>query len=74
MPHHLDALDVVVRESTRLVSEQRQFRDGVRSAQVAPVALHLEASMAAPERFAAAFASCVERPRRETVPGHSRDA
>ena len=35
MPHRLDALDVAVRESTRPVSERRQFRDGVRSTQVA---------------------------------------
>ena len=29
MPHRLDALDVAVRESTRLVSERRQFRDAI---------------------------------------------
>ena len=34
MPHRLDALGVAVRESTRLVSERRQFRDGVRATQV----------------------------------------
>ena len=28
-PHRLDALDVAVRESTRLVSERRQFRDAL---------------------------------------------
>ena len=27
-PHRLDAVDVVVRESTRRVSERRQYRDG----------------------------------------------
>ena len=34
MPHRLDPLDVAVRESTCLVSERRQFRDGVRATQV----------------------------------------
>ena len=29
MPHHRDALDVAVRESTRRVREPRQFRDAV---------------------------------------------
>ena len=29
MPHRLDALDVAVRESTRLVSERRKFRDAI---------------------------------------------
>ena len=29
MPHRLDAIDVAVRESTRLVSERRQFRDAI---------------------------------------------
>ena len=31
---HRDAVDVAVRESTGLVSERRQFRDGVRATQV----------------------------------------
>ena len=34
MPHRVDAVDVAVRESTRLVSERTPFRDGVRSTQV----------------------------------------
>ena len=33
MPRRLDALFMIIRESTRLVSERRQFRDGVRSTQ-----------------------------------------
>jgi ATPase subunit of ABC transporter with duplicated ATPase domains len=35
MPHRLDGADVAVRESTRLVSERRQFCDGVRPTQEA---------------------------------------
>ena len=31
---HRDAVDVALRESTGLVSERRQFRDGVRATQV----------------------------------------
>ena len=34
MPRRLDAVDVAVRDSTRLVDVQRQFRDGVRATQV----------------------------------------
>ena len=33
-PRHRDAVDVAVRESTRRVNVQRQFRDGVRATQV----------------------------------------
>ncbi len=32
--HRFDAVDAAVRVSTRLVSERRQFRDGVRATQV----------------------------------------
>ena len=60
MPHHLDALDVVVRESTRLVSEQRQFLDGVRSTQEANAAAKAaEAAQARAARAAAKAAAPV---------------
>ena len=63
MPHHLDALDVVVRESTRLVSEQRQFRDGVRSTQEAKAAAKVaEAAQARAARAAAKAAAPVAAP------------
>ena len=33
MPHRVDTVFTITRESTRLVSERRQFRDGVRATQ-----------------------------------------